>query len=51
MNLSVLDKDFSIMVVSQFTLYGNCKKVTGQVLLMQKHHKKLKNYMNYLLMN
>lgn len=26
MNLSVLDKDFSIMVVSQFTLYGNCKK-------------------------
>ena len=25
-NLSVLDKDFSIMVVSQFTLYGNCKK-------------------------
>ena len=26
MNLSVLDKNFSIMVVSQFTLYGNCKK-------------------------
>ena len=26
MNLSVLEKDFSIMVVRQFTLYGNCKK-------------------------
>ena len=26
MNLSILDKQYSIMLVSQFTLYGNCKK-------------------------
>ena len=26
MNLSVLDKQYSIMLISQFTLYGNCKK-------------------------
>ena len=26
MNLSILDKQYSIMLISQFTLYGNCKK-------------------------
>mgnify|MGYP001384951027 FL=1 len=26
MNLSIIDKQYSIMLVSQFTLYGNCKK-------------------------
>tara|TARA_B100000945_G_scaffold310037_1_gene301524 strand:+ start:3975 stop:4418 length:444 start_codon:yes stop_codon:yes gene_type:complete len=26
MNLSILDKQYSIMLVSQFTLYGDCKK-------------------------
>jgi D-tyrosyl-tRNA(Tyr) deacylase len=26
MNLSLLDKKYSIMLVSQFMLYGNCKK-------------------------
>ena len=26
MNLSILNKQYSIMLVSQFTLYGNCKK-------------------------
>ena len=26
MNLSILDKKYSLMLVSQFTLYGNCKK-------------------------
>ena len=25
-NLSIVDKQYSIMLVSQFTLYGNCKK-------------------------
>lgn len=26
MNLSVLDKNFEILIVSQFTLYGDCRK-------------------------
>lgn len=26
MNLSVIDKNFEILVVSQFTLYGDCRK-------------------------
>ena len=26
MNLSVLDKEYEILIVSQFTLYGDCRK-------------------------
>ena len=51
MNLSVSDKDFSIMVVNQFTLYGNCKKGNRPSFVDAETPQKLKNCMNYLLMN
>ena len=33
MNLSLMDIDGQALVVSQFTLYGNCKRATGPPLL------------------
>ena len=52
MNLSVLDKQYSIMLISQFTLYGNCKKGNRPSFLdaaSSEHAKKIYNeFVNYM---
>lgn len=36
-NLALADVDGELLLVSQFTLYANCKKATDHLLLMQVH--------------
>ena len=45
-NLSLADVNGEVLLVSQFTLYANCKKATVQAFLMQENRIRRKLYMN-----
>ena len=50
-NLALKDVDGELLLISQFTLYANCKKDSAQVLLRQVHRIWQINCMNILLKN
>ena len=45
-NLSLADVNGELLMVSQFTLYANCKRGTGQALLKPVRQNRQMNFMN-----
>lgn len=47
MNLSLLDLNKELLVISQFTLAADTKKVTDLLLQMRRNRKKVIDYINF----
>lgn len=45
-NKSIADVGGELLIVSQFTLYANCKKEIDQALWMQENRRKQRSFMN-----